>query len=539
MNAAPPGAPQRMNGNPRPVVLCVLDGWGYRPDRTDNAIALAKTPNFDRMLRDCPHALLATSGRAVGLPEGQMGNSEVGHTNIGAGRLVMQDLPRIDDAVAQNAFGDIPEFQSLIAVARLATGTVHLMGLLSPGGVHSHQSHIAALARALSEAGLKVNVHAFLDGRDTPPKSAMVFVEDFLADIAGVPNIRIATVSGRYYAMDRDKRWDRVEKAYAAIVEARGSRFGDARSAIDASHRDGITDEFVLPCIIGDYAGVSDGDALLFANFRPDRAREILSALLDPAFDGFARMRVPQFSGAVGLTVYSEALRRFMGALFAPQDITMPIGEVFAMRGLRQLRIAETEKYAHVTFFMNGGRETQFENEDRILVPSPKVATYDLQPEMSAGEVTDRLIEAIGTGKYDLIICNYANPDMVGHTGLMKAAIEAVEFVDGCLGRLREAIEAAGGILLVTADHGNVEQMKDPVTGEPHTAHTVLDVPIIIVGAANASRKFSLENGRLADVSPTLLDLAGIEQPAEMTGHSLVRAFSGANRSKEDANPTS
>lgn len=537
MNAPQQGTLKRKTGTPRPAVLCILDGWGYRPDRADNAIALANTPNFNRMLRECPNALLATSGRAVGLPEGQMGNSEVGHTNIGAGRLVMQDLPRIDEAVANDTLREIPEFQALIAIAGMASGTVHLMGLISPGGVHSHQSHVAALARALAKSGLKVNIHAFLDGRDTPPKSAHGFIEDFLADLAGAKGVQIATVSGRYYAMDRDKRWDRVEKAYRAIVAAEGARYPDAASAIDASYRAGITDEFVLPCVIGGYKGVGGGDALLFANFRPDRAREISTALLDPGFNGFERGRLPQFSTAVGLTVYSEPLRAFMSALFSPQDVTMTIGEVFAELGLTQLRIAETEKYAHVTFFMNGGRETQFAHEDRILVPSPKVATYDLQPEMSAGELTDRLIEAVGSGKYDLIICNYANPDMVGHTGIMEAAIKAVEYVDKCLGRLREAVEKAGGVLLLTADHGNIEQMKDPETGEPHTAHTLLDVPVIVAGAENTKRRFSLRNGRLADVAPTLLDLAGVPQPPQMTGHSLLRSDAETLRLREDASP--
>lgn len=537
MNAPEQNAPKLKIGHPRPAVLCVLDGWGYRPEHTDNAIALGNTPNFDRMMRECPHALLATSGRAVGLPEGQMGNSEVGHTNIGAGRLVMQDLPRIDEAVANDTLREIPEFQSLVALARVASGTVHLMGLISPGGVHSHQSHVAALARALSAAGLKVNIHAFLDGRDTPPKSALGFIEDFLADLADAANVRIATVSGRYYAMDRDKRWDRVEKAYRAIVDAEGARFADAQSAIDASYKDNVTDEFVLPCAIGDYRGVTDGDALLFANFRPDRAREISTALLDPAFDGFERAHIPQFSAAAGMTVYSEPLRAFMSALFPPQNITETIGEVYSELGLKQLRIAETEKYAHVTFFMNGGRETQFPNEDRILVPSPKVATYDLQPEMSAGEVTDKLVAAIDSGKYDLIICNYANPDMVGHTGVLKAAIKAVEYVDACLGRLRAAVEKSGGILLITADHGNIEQMKDPQTGEPHTAHTVLDVPIVVAGAENTKRHFTLKNGRLADVAPTLLDLAGVPQPPQMTGRSLLHADADTLRLKEDVSP--
>ncbi|MEE8438317.1 MAG: 2,3-bisphosphoglycerate-independent phosphoglycerate mutase [Micropepsaceae bacterium] len=541
MSAAVPYANAPELERPRPAVLCVLDGWGHRPGpsdagQTDNAIALAETPNFDRMMRECPHAILATSGKAVGLPDGQMGNSEVGHTNIGAGRLVTQDLPRINDAVANNSIKDIPEFRALLDAAR-GSGVVHLLGLISPGGVHSHQTHITALARAISNAGLKVNVHAILDGRDTPPRSGLGFVEDFLATIEGVSGVRIVSVSGRYYAMDRDKRWERIAKAFAAIVDGEGARFPDPINAIQSSYQDGVTDEFVVPCVIDGYGGVNDGDALLFANFRPDRAREISAALLDPDFDGFARKRVVQFSAAAGLTVYSEPLRSHMSALFAPQEITKTIGEIFAERGLAQLRIAETEKYAHVTFFMNGGRESQFENEDRILVPSPKVATYDLMPEMSAAEVTDRLVEAVDSDKYDLIICNYANPDMVGHTGVMAAAIAAVEFIDKCLGRLRLSVEKAGGVLLITADHGNIEQMKDPKTGEPHTAHTVFDVPIVVVGSARSKRAFALENGRLADVAPTLLELAGIAQPPEMTGRSLVRFVAQNKHAKEDASP--
>ncbi len=551
MSAAVPYANAPESERPRPAVLCVLDGWGHRPSQndtghtahdhsgpgqTDNAIALADTPNFDRMIRDCPHAILATSGTAVGLPDGQMGNSEVGHTNIGAGRLVTQDLPRINDAVAKNTIKEIPEFRALLDAAR-GTGVVHLLGLMSPGGVHSHQAHITALARAISNAGLKVNVHAFLDGRDTPPKSGLGFVEDFLATIKDISGVRIVSVSGRYYAMDRDKRWERVAKAFAAIEDGKGAQFPDPTTAIQSSYQDGVTDEFVVPCVIDGYGGVNDGDALLFANFRPDRAREISTALLDPDFDGFTRTRVARFSAAAGLTVYSEALCAHMSALFAPQEITKTIGEIFAERGLTQLRIAETEKYAHVTFFMNGGRENQFENEDRILVPSPKVATYDLMPEMSAAEVTDRLVEAVDSGKYDLIICNYANPDMVGHTGVMAAAIAAVEFIDKCLGRLRLSVEKANGVLLITADHGNIEQMRDPKTGEPHTAHTVLDVPIVVVGSARSKRAFTLENGRLADVVPTLLELAGIAQPPEMTGRSLVRFAAQNKRAKEDVSP--
>ena len=519
-------APSRPNGGrPRPAVLCILDGWGERADPTDNAIAAAKHPNYDRMLRDSPHARLATSGRAVGLPDGQMGNSEVGHTNIGAGRLVIQDLPRIDDAVKDASLAERPALRALIEAARKATGTVHLMGLMSPGGVHSHQDHMTVLARIFAQAGLSVSVHAFLDGRDTPPQSALDFVAAYQRSVAELPRVRIAIVSGRYYAMDRDKRWDRVAKAYDAIVDAKGPRFADAESAIKNSYAKGATDEFVIPSVIGDYAGVKDGDALLFANFRPDRAREISAALLDPSFDGFPRARVPRFSASAGMTQYSEPLAKFMSVLFPPQDVSETLGELFAEHGLKQLRIAETEKYPHVTFFMNGGRETQYPGEDRIMVPSPKVATYDLQPEMSAPEVTDRLVEAIGSGKYDLIIANYANPDMVGHTGIMKAAVKAVETVDACLGRLRQAVEKAGGVLIITADHGNVEQMKDPVTGAPHTAHTLLDVPIIVVNAQCVS-PIRLRNGRLADVAPTLLDLVGLQKPRQMTGESLVQSDS-------------
>ncbi|HEY4265822.1 MAG TPA: 2,3-bisphosphoglycerate-independent phosphoglycerate mutase [Micropepsaceae bacterium] len=521
MNDSPSSSPPG-NNRQRPAVLCVLDGWGWRPNGADNAIALARPANFERMMRECPYALLATSGRAVGLPEGQMGNSEVGHTNIGAGRLVMQDLVRIQDAVADGSLAKRPDLQALIDAAKRATATVHLMGLMSPGGVHSHQDHMAALTRILGSVGLRVRVHAFLDGRDTPPQSALGFVGSFLQAIANVPNAAIATLGGRYYAMDRDKRWDRVAKAYACIVDAKGPRFSDAKTAIEKSYAGGVNDEFVLPCVLGDYAGIADGDALLFANFRPDRAREISAALLDPGFDGFARATTPRFSAAAGMTQYSEPLARFMSALFAPQDVSETVGEIFAERGLKQLRIAETEKYPHVTFFMNGGREAQFEGEDRIMVPSPKIATYDLKPEMSAYDVTDKLVAAIGSGKYDLIIANYANPDMVGHTGMMDAAIAAVKVVDSCLGRLRDAVEKAGGVLIVTADHGNVEQMLDPVTGAPHTAHTLLDVPIIVVNAQTTGSRLHLRNGRLADVVPTLLDLVGFAKPPQMSGESLL-----------------
>jgi len=505
---------------PRPALLCILDGWGFRPDHAeDNAIAAAATPNYTRLLKECPHALLETSGNAVGLPKGQMGNSEVGHMNIGAGRIVAQDLPRIDVAIEDGSIARRPVLLALIAKAKETKGAVHVMGLLSPGGVHSHQDHIAALAKILSQAGVPVFVHAFLDGRDTPPKSARGFLEKFLADIHGLAGVRLAVLSGRYYAMDRDKRWDRVEKCYDAVIDAKARRFSDALAALDASYAENVTDEFLVPCVLGDYAGVEDGDVLLFANFRADRAREICTALLDKGFDGFARHRVAHFAAASGLTEYSDALKPLMASIFPPEDVRETLGEVVAEHHMKQLRIAETEKYAHVTFFLNGGREDQFAGEDRILVPSPKVATYDHKPEMSAYQVTEKLEEAIASGKYDLIVCNYANPDMVGHTGVMDAAVKAVDTIDECLGRLRSALEKAGGLMLLTADHGNIEMMKDPKTHEPHTAHTTLDVPVVAFGAPKGAR---LENGRLADVAPTMLDLMGLQQPALMTGHSLL-----------------
>ena len=516
----------------RPALLCILDGWGWRTDATDNAIAQARTPNYTKLLADCPYALLQTSGRAVGLPLGQMGNSEVGHMNIGSGRIVAQDLPRIDVAIEDGTLATRPALRDLIAKAKGAPerprerkrpnkgGGVHIMGLLSPGGVHSHQDHMAALVKAVAAAGLPVFVHAFLDGRDTPPRSARGFLEKFLKDIAGCSGVRLATVSGRYYAMDRDTRWDRVQKCHDVLVDADGGRFDDVFAALDASYAGDVSDEFVVPCVLGDYAGMSDGDALLFANFRADRAREISLALLDKAFQGFARQRVINFSAAAGMAEYSDELKTMMTSLFPPEDVRETIGEVMAEHHLKQLRIAETEKYAHVTFFLNGGREDPFEGEDRILVPSPKVSTYDHKPEMSAYQLTDKLVDAIGSGKYDLIVANYANPDMVGHTGIMPAAIKAVDTIDECLGRLRTAIEAAGGVLVLTADHGNIEMMKDPQTGEPHTAHTTLDVPIVVLGAPKGA---SVDNGRLCDVAPTVLDLMGIEKPAVMTGHSLLK----------------
>ncbi len=510
-----------MTAQKKPVLLCILDGWGWRHEATDNAIVLANTPNYDRLVANCPLSQLATSGLAVGLPDGQMGNSEVGHMNIGSGRVVLQDLPRIDEAVASGALADNPELVALIESVRPTGGAIHLMGLLSPGGVHSHQDHLAKLAEIIGRAGIAVHIHALLDGRDTPPKSALEFVRAFEAAIAPVPNATIATLGGRFFGMDRDKRWERIEKAYAAIVDGQGPRFESATDAIAQAYDRNETDEFLTPAVAASYHGMSDGDGLLMGNFRADRARQILKALLDPHFDGFARARTVDFAAAKGLVAYADELAPFMEPLFPPINLVDTLGEVVARHGLRQLRIAETEKYAHVTFFLNGGRETVFDNEERILVPSPKVETYDLKPEMSAHEVSDRLVSAINSNEFDLIVVNYANPDMVGHTGIFPAALKAVETVDACLGRLQEAIEKAGGVMLVSADHGNIELMRDPSSGEPHTAHTNGPVPLIYV-AADKDNPVALEDGRLCDIAPTVLELLALDQPAEMTGKSLL-----------------
>jgi len=498
----------------RPVMLVVLDGWGWREETADNAVRLARTPNFDRLWAECPHALLRTSGRDVGLPDGQMGNSEVGHLNLGAGRVVMQDLPRIDAAVADGSIAHTP---ALVALIARTTGTVHLMGLVSPGGVHAHQDHALALARAVTAAGRPVAVHVWLDGRDTPPRAAADDLPRFLAALP--EGARVATIAGRYFAMDRDNRWDRVEKAWRAIVLADAPRVAEAMAAVRTAHAADVTDEFVPPMVVGDYAGMADGDAVLCFNFRADRVRQILAALLDPHFDRFARPRVPKLAAAAGMTQYSDELAPLMDTLFPPQRLEAVLGEVVAAAGRTQLRIAETEKYPHVTYFLNGGREEVFPGEERILVPSPKVATYDLQPEMSAPEVTERAVEAIRSGRFDLIVVNFANPDMVGHTGKLDAAIKAVEAVDAGLGRIAAAVAEAGGGLLVTADHGNAELMRDPATGGPHTAHTSNPVPVLLMGGPSSAQ---LRDGRLADVAPTLLALMGLAQPAAMTGRSLL-----------------
>ena len=512
------GSEAQKGQRPRPVVLCILDGFGYREAPENNAIAQARTPVWDRLWQDGPRGFLDASAGEVGLPAGQMGNSEVGHMNIGAGRIVLQDLPRIDKAVADRTLAEMPALADFVAKLKASGGTAHLMGLLSPGGVHSHQDHMAALADVLSEAGVPVCVHAFLDGRDTPPRSALDYIWRF-EEMA--PNARIATVSGRYYPMDRDKRWERVHQGYDAIARAHSDlRAESGTQAVEAGYARDENDEFVQPTVVGDYGGMQDGDGILMANFRADRARELLHALIDPDFAEFDRGTPIRFAACLGMVSYSAALDALLPSLFAPPVLTNTLGETAAKLGLTQLRIAETEKYAHVTFFLNGGREEPFAGEERILVQSPKVATYDLKPEMSAVEVTDRLVEAIESGHFDLIVINYANPDMVGHTGVLEAAVKAIETVDLCLGRLEAAVRKAGGALFVTADHGNCELMQDPETGQPHTAHTMNKVPAVLVGARVEGS--ALSNGRLADIAPTLLDIMGFEPPAEMEGRSLL-----------------
>ncbi|MDF1873154.1 2,3-bisphosphoglycerate-independent phosphoglycerate mutase [Vannielia sp.] len=502
---------------PKPVVLCILDGWGMGKTREGNAPALANTPNFDRLMATCPHATLITYGPDVGLPKGQMGNSEVGHTNIGAGRVVAMDLGQIDLAIEDGSFARNPALLDFIATLKETGGTAHLAGLASPGGVHCHQDHIAAAVREVARAGVPVVVHALTDGRDVAPKSA----EGQIATLeAALPEgAKIATVSGRYYAMDRDNRWERVARAYQAIVNAKGESADSAQAAIAQSYAADTTDEFILPTVLSGYEGMKDGDGLFFLNFRADRAREILRAIGEPGFAEFDTGPRPALAALLGMVEYSEGHNDYMTTCFPPRDLKNTLGEWVAKQGLRQFRLAETEKYPHVTFFLNGGKETPEIGEDRFMPKSPKVATYDLQPEMSAPEVSAKFVEAIEEG-YDLIVVNYANPDMVGHTGVIEAAVKACEAVDKGLGMALDALEKAGGAMIVTADHGNCDMMIDPKTGGVHTAHTLNPVPVIVYGAPEGK---TLADGRLADLAPTLLELMELEQPAEMTGRSLLR----------------
>lgn len=507
----------------KPLLLCILDGWGVHDAHDDdahNAILQANTPNFDRFLEQYPHSQLETSGLHVGLPDGQMGNSEVGHMNIGSGRIVMQSLPRIDAAVESGELRNNGALLRTISTLKDTGGALHIMGLVSDGGVHAHVGHIVALAQYAAEAGVSVVIHTFTDGRDTMPGSVRRHVRLLQGPLASYENVTFATMTGRYFAMDRDKRWDRVQRAYDVITQGKAEHEAATLDDAVAAHLESdVTDEFFPATVIGDYAGMNDGDGILMANFRADRAREILTALVDPEFDGFEREKVINLASKLGMVEYSVELNAHMELLFPPEQLSDILGEVVSREGLKQLRIAETEKYAHVTFFFNGGTEAEFDGEDRILIPSPHVATYDEKPEMSAPEVTEALVKAINDEAYDVIICNYANTDMVGHTGDINAAIKAVEAVDACLGFLEKAIVAKGGAMLVTADHGNAELMKDPESNGAHTSHTTFPVPFVGVGLEKSQQ---LASGRLCDIAPTMLKILGITQPSAMTGNALL-----------------
>lgn len=494
-------------------IICVLDGWGEAKPSASNALSQADTPHWDDLTNRFEKSLLRASGQDVGLPDGQMGNSEVGHMTIGAGRVILQDLPRIDKAVADGTLEDNASLQGFIESLKQNNKPCHLMGLLSPGGVHSHQDHIVALAKILANSGIKTYFHAFLDGRDTPPQSAKGDVEDFLRAIQDFPLLSLATLSGRYYAMDRDNRHERIEKAYDALAKGDAPSFEDPLAYIQESYAAGTNDEFVIPAVAADYRGINDGEGVVMANFRADRVRQLLTR--------FVESPDLKKSPILGMTRYSRDLEKRIVALFPPQTPERTLGEVVSKAGLTQLRLAETEKYAHVTYFLNGGREEPFAKEDRLMIPSPKVATYDLKPEMSAKDVTDKLCEAIESSRYDLIVVNYANADMVGHTGLLDPAIKAVEALDECLGRLWKSVEKTGAVLGITADHGNVEAMVDAQSGKSHTAHTLNPVPFLLCGPDVYRLK---PTGGLADIAATFLDLMDIEKPAQMSGQTLLIA---------------
>jgi 2,3-bisphosphoglycerate-independent phosphoglycerate mutase len=515
-----------MTKRPKPIVLTVLDGWGYRAETKGNAIALARKPNYDRLLADYPNTLIQTSGPAVGLPEGQMGNSEVGHLNIGAGRVVHMDITRIDQAIANGAF-----FQNELLLAAMERGRqrqLHLLGLLSDGGVHSHIQHLFALLRMAQQNKVeRVSVHCFLDGRDTPPHSGIDYLRQLQQKMRELRIGRIASLVGRYYAMDRDNRWERVERAYRAVVHGEAELSAtDPVEAVRKSYEAGVTDEFAAPVVITAGTGpaapplacIRDDDAVVFFNFRADRARQMTRAIAEPGFDKFADPARPKNLSFVAMTQYDKSYA-WLRYVLGPEKVEHILAQVFADLGLRNLRVAETEKYAHVTYFFNGGVEKPFAGEERILVPSPKVPTYDLMPEMSAAGVADAVIRAIEKGDFDAVVMNFANADMVGHSGKLEAAIKAVETVDACLGRIFQSLRPRGGAWIITADHGNAETMIDPVTGGPHTYHTTNPVPFILLHEDGRVRLQS--GGALRDIAPTLLGILGVPQPAEMTGRDL------------------
>jgi len=500
-----------------PLVLMILDGWGHREDAPDNAISQASTPCWNKIQQQGAHTIIKTSGEYVGLPAGQMGNSEVGHMNIGAGRIVFQSLSSISNAIKDGSFKNNPALVKAITASREKRSTLHIMGLLSPGGVHSHEEHFLAMVKmAAAQGAHQICVHAFLDGRDTPPRSAGPSIRKMQECLDNFDNAAFGSLCGRYYAMDRDKRWDRVEKAFNALVNGAGMfRGDDAATALQSAYDRDENDEFVSPTVIGSYPGIRDDDAIIFVNFRADRAREISQAFIQPDFSGFER-QAPKLSTFVCMTQYLEDLPADIA--YPPEKLTGLLGQTLSENGLTQLRIAETEKYAHVTFFFNGGEEEPFAGEQRLLVPSPKVATYDLKPEMSIEKLSFELDKAIRSGTFDVIICNVANPDMVGHTGSMTAAIKAVEAVDQCLGIVLKAIQSMNGELLVTADHGNIEQMKDYQSGQNHTAHTTNPVPFVYCGR----KARAVAGGALRDIAPTILYLLGLPKPGEMTGQPLL-----------------
>ncbi|WP_297955907.1 2,3-bisphosphoglycerate-independent phosphoglycerate mutase [uncultured Ruminococcus sp.] len=501
----------------KPVALIIMDGFGYNPDTYGNAIAAAKKPNIDKYMAECPNTIIGASGLDVGLPDGQMGNSEVGHTNIGAGRIVYQMLVKISKDIKDGTFFNNKAILGAMNNCKEKGSALHLMGLLSPGGVHSHMEHLYGIVEMAKKNGLdKVYIHAFLDGRDVPPSSAAEYMEEAVAELNKIGLGRIATISGRFYAMDRDNAWDRVEKAYAALVYGEGVQETDPVQAIKNSYANEVTDEFMLPTVIEGGAQIKADDSVIFFNFRPDRARQITRSFVDPDFSGFER-RNGFFPVSFVCMAQYDATMPNVSVAYPPEQLTMTMGEYLAKLGKTQLRIAETQKYAHVTFFFNGGEERQFEGEDRILIKSPDVPTFDLKPEMSAYEVCDAVCEAIDSDKYDVIILNYANCDMVGHTGIFDAAVKAVEATDTCVGRMVDKILAKGGAALITADHGNADKMMEP-DGSPFTAHTTNPVPLIAVGVEGKLA----EGGVLADLAPTMLDIMGVPQPEEMTGKSLL-----------------